>query len=134
MAGAVEVYVEHVLEHLFIEAPLPTDPTQLAQFQRATSQPPRTWADLKSRYSDFHGIDLSTIADWSRFEACLTVRNTIAHGLGRFTMHQLAKELSQQVSLVGISVRDGCPIVDQQALGTCFTICRNVVRDLDLRV
>jgi hypothetical protein len=134
MVGMVEVHVEQLLESLFASAPLPIDPTRVTRFNRARSQPPRNWTDLKTRYSEFHSIDLATISDWSRFEACLVVRNTFAHGLGRFTTHQLAKDLAKEAVVVGLPVRDGCAVIDQQGMRTCFNTCRNVVLELDLRV
>lgn len=89
------------------------------------------WDSTKKLLKQSHGVDVESVDGAKKMEACFVVRNSVAHGLGRFTAHQLAKELPRTIRILGVAVRDGEIAVTPEALRTCVSICQSFVNALD---
>jgi hypothetical protein len=112
----VEIYVETLLRHLSGERP---------------GRAPQGWSDVTKSLKRHHSLDLTAVEGWTELDACFTVRNAVAHGLGRFTARQIENDKPRTVRLIGVAVRDGMVVITPDALGRCAEICRLFVTALD---
>jgi hypothetical protein len=116
LVSIVEIYAETFLRRLPNEEP---------------SRAPGGWGDVKESLKRRHNIDVVAVEGWARFDACIIVRNAVAHGLGRFTAKQVEKELPRKMRLIGVPVRDGGVMITPEALAGCVETCRVFVSALD---
>ncbi|GAB2963617.1 hypothetical protein GCM10027280_60680 [Micromonospora polyrhachis] len=116
MVSIVEIYTEALLRHLADEAP---------------GRAPGGWSDVIGLLRRRHNIDVADIPAWERLEACLLVRNAVAHGLGRFTAKQLEKETPRKIRVIGVPVRDGMVVITATSLADCVETCREFITKLD---
>lgn len=117
MVSIVEIYVEALLGHLVGEGP-----------RRA----PGGWSEVVALLKRHCDIDVRDVAAWEKLEACILVRNAVAHGLGRFTAKQLEKGAPRKVRIVGVPVRDGAVVITATSLVDCADICRAFIEELDV--
>jgi hypothetical protein len=116
MISTIEIYTEALLKHL--------DADQ-------TNPAPRGWGDVIGSLRQRHQLDTTGIPGWSQLEACILVRNALAHGLGRFTAHQLAKGVPRKIRAIGVPVRDGMVMVTATAVAGCAVTCSGFITALD---
>ncbi|WP_346125519.1 hypothetical protein [Micromonospora coerulea] len=116
LVSIVEIYAETLLRRLSGEVP---------------SRPPGGWNDVAQGLKRRHNIDVTAVEGSARLEACIIVRNAVAHGLGRFTAKQVEKELPRKMRLIDVPVRDGAVVITSDALAGCAETCRVFVTALD---
>jgi hypothetical protein len=116
LVSIVEIYAEALLRRLSSE-----------QSGRA----PRGWSDVTESLKRGHNIDVAAVEGWTRLDACFTVRNAVAHGLGRFTARQVEKAEPRKMRLIDVPVRDGAVVITPEALAGCAETCRVFVTALD---
>ncbi|MER7893556.1 hypothetical protein ABTX15_27450 [Micromonospora sp. NPDC094482] len=116
LVSIVEIYAETLLRRLFGEQP---------------GRPPGGWGEVKGSLKRDHSIDVTAVEGWARLDACFTVRNAVAHGLGRFTARQIEKGEPRKMRLIGVPVRDGRVVITPESLASCFETCRAFVTALD---
>jgi hypothetical protein len=116
LVSIVEIYAETLLRRLSGE-----------ELGRA----PGGWNDVTIALKRRHDIDVTAVEGWARFEACVIVRNAVAHGLGRFTAKQVEKELPRKMRVIDVPVRDGAVVITPEVLAGCAETCRVFVTALD---
>ncbi len=116
LVSIVEIYAETLLRRLSGEQP---------------GRAPRGWSDVTDSLRRHHNIDVGVVAQWARLDACFTVRNAVAHGLGRFTARQVEKGEPRKVRVIDVPIRDGAVVITAEALADCAETCRAFVAALD---
>ncbi|WNM37566.1 hypothetical protein RMN56_20645 [Micromonospora halotolerans] len=116
LVSVVEIYTETLLRRLSDEQP---------------GRAPRGWSDVTESLKRHHNIDVAAVEGWARLDASFTVRNAVAHGLGRFTARQIEKGEPRKMRLIAVQVRDGAVVITPEALAACAETCRVFVTALD---
>lgn len=116
LVSIVEIHAETLLRRLSGEQP---------------GRPPGGWSQVKESLRRHHNIDVVALEGWARLDACFTVRNAVAHGLGRFTARQIENGAPRKMRLIGVPVRDGGVVITPEALASCAETCRVFVTALD---
>ncbi|MET7948418.1 hypothetical protein [Micromonospora sp. NPDC005324] len=117
MVSIVEIYVEALLKQLAGELP---------------GRAPGGWSEVIGLLKRHHHVDVRDVAAWETLEACILVRNAVAHGLGRFTAKQFEKAAPRKVRAIGVPVRDGAVVITAASLLDCADICRAFIAGLDV--
>jgi hypothetical protein len=97
----------------------------------AIAEANQSWDNRKDALRDYHGISVGDCKTWSQVDACITVRNAIAHGLGRLTARQRNGRDRRKVRGVGVDLQDDYLRIDCNALDVCVSACASLVLDVD---
>jgi len=130
----VEACADSLLDQLFERRVATLETFYRLLSDAAVSAATQNWDSRKLAFKDYHGVILGECPSWSQVDAAITVRNAIAHGLGRLTARQRNSKDRAKVRTVGIRLRDDYLEIDAAALGRCLDVCSKFISELDHQV
>jgi hypothetical protein len=94
----------------------------------------QSWDNRKTTLKDYVDVPLGDCPSWSQLASMVTVRNAIAHGLGRLTQRQRNSRDRRKILDVGVRLQDDNLQIDSPALDSCLKVCAAFVHEVDARV
>ncbi|WP_435589752.1 hypothetical protein [Micromonospora aurantiaca (nom. illeg.)] len=109
MVAVVEAYLDALsmeLMHGYVVHRFHALTAMIEDFEVNSSS---TWSKRSDAYTRYHRIEFSKCSEWNRFQAAISARNSIAHGLGRVTplQEKSRRKLEANLRLVDVSIVDG---------------------------
>jgi hypothetical protein len=107
MMSVLEAYVDLRAESELHEQLPPNSLTRtaallLADHHLAAST---NWRSRHDSFLRYHAVTLGDFPDWNRMDTCISIRNAVAHGLGRLTRRQLSDILILEAEVPKVEAR-----------------------------
>jgi hypothetical protein len=134
MVTIVESYVDAMSLHRLTTSPNVSSATKGSR-EQIFLESTKSWAKRQAVYFTHHQLDLYSCNGFKGFKCATTVRNSIAHGLGKLTSMQIKEPLLvNDCAVVGVHVGSGRVHVTCDSLELVAGFCESFVLELDQKM